>query len=63
LGKLKTRPRDIRKSYLAELEGFLRRIREGCERQNCHYVLVNTANPLHEVIGGYLAFRSRTASY
>src|SRR5688572_3481161 len=46
--KLMTRPREIRKSYLKEVEAFRTRIREGCERQNSHYVLVNTAQPLHE---------------
>jgi uncharacterized protein (DUF58 family) len=58
--KLMTRPREIRKSYLREVEGFRRRIREGCERQNSHYVLVNTAQPLHEMLSAYLAFRLRT---
>ena len=58
--KLTTRPGEIRDSYLREVENFRGRIREGCERLNCHYVLVNTGYPLHEVIGGYLAFRSRT---
>jgi uncharacterized protein (DUF58 family) len=58
--KLMSRPKEIRKSYLKELEGFRTRIREGCERQNSHYVLVNTAQPLHEMLGAYLAFRLRT---
>jgi uncharacterized protein (DUF58 family) len=58
--KLMTRPREIRKSYLREVEAFRTRIREGCERQNTHYQLVNTAHPLHEVLSGYLAFRLRT---
>jgi hypothetical protein len=58
--KLLTRPREIRKSYLREVEAFQTRIREGCERQNTHYQLVNTAHPLHEVLSGYLAFRLRT---
>ena len=58
--KVMTRPREIRKSYLREVEAFRTRIREGCERQNTHYQLVNTAHPLHEVLSGYLAFRLRT---
>ena len=58
--KLMTRPREIRKSYLKEVEAFRARIRQGCERQNTHYQLVNTAHPLHEVLSGYLAFRLRT---
>lgn len=60
--KILTRPNEIRKSYLAELEAFIKRIREGCERNNCHYLLVNTANPLNEVLSGYLAFRSKTTT-
>ena len=58
--KLLTRPREIRKSYLREVEAFRNKIREGCERQNTHYQLVNTAHPLHEMLSGYLAFRLRT---
>ena len=58
--KLMTRPKEIRKSYLRELEAFRTRIREGCERQNSHYVLVNTLQPLHEMLSAYLAFRLRT---
>ena len=58
--KILTRPVEIRKSYLREVEGFRQRLRNGCERNNCHYVLVNTGQPLHEVLSGYLAFRART---
>jgi uncharacterized protein (DUF58 family) len=58
--KILTRPREIRKSYLRQVEVFRTKIREGCERQNTHYQLVNTAHPLHEMLSGYLAFRLRT---
>ncbi len=60
--KLLTRPSEIRKSYLAELENFLSALRLGCEKNHCHYTLVNTANSLHEVLSGYLAFRRRTSA-
>ncbi len=60
--KILTRPSEIRKSYLREVEAFRLRLRDGCEKNNCHYVLVNTAHPLHEVLSGYLAFRLRTTS-
>jgi hypothetical protein len=60
--KLQTRPAEIRKSYLAEIEQFLRRMRDGCERNNCHYTLINTAQPLAETLSAYLAFRLRTTS-
>ena len=59
--RLLTRPADIRKSYLRELESFCARLREGCERNQCHYVQVNTERPLTEVLSGYLAFRLRVA--
>jgi hypothetical protein len=59
--KILTRPAEIRKSYLREVEAFRNRLREGCEKNQSHYVLVNTAEPLHEVLSGYLAFRLRTA--
>ena len=55
-----TRPGELRQSYLREVEGFRRRLREGCERNHCHYVPVNTAQPLPEMLSGYLAFRLRT---
>jgi uncharacterized protein (DUF58 family) len=61
-GKVLTRPREIRKTYMAEVEKFRTRLREGCERNNVHYLLVNTSHPLHEVISGYLAFRARTTT-
>jgi uncharacterized protein (DUF58 family) len=60
--KILTRPAEIRKSYLREMEAFRLRLRDGCEKNHCHYVLVNTAQPLHEVLSGYLAFRLRTTT-
>src|SRR5260221_4157383 len=60
--KIMTRPREVRKSYLREMTNFQQSLREGCERNSTHYVLVNTAHPLHEVLSGYLAFRLRTTT-
>jgi uncharacterized protein (DUF58 family) len=60
--KILTRPSEIRKSYLREVEAFRLRLRNGCERNNCHYVMVNTSQPLHEVLTAYLGFRLRTTS-
>ena len=59
--RILTRPRELRKSYLRELQAFCTRLRTGCEKNNTHYVPVNTAHVLHEVLSGYLAFRQRTA--
>ncbi|CAN5393762.1 DUF58 domain-containing protein [soil metagenome] len=58
--KLLTRPAEIRKSYRREVQAFMTRIRELCERNRSHYVLANTSQPLHEMLSGYLAFRART---
>lgn len=58
--KILTRPRDVRKTYLTELHAFMDRLREGCERNQTHYVPVNTGCALREVLSGYLAFRGRT---
>jgi uncharacterized protein (DUF58 family) len=58
---LLTRPREIRTSYLREFNGFCDRVREGCERNRCHYLQVNTSDPLSEVLSGYLAFRLKTS--
>ncbi len=60
--KLMVRPSEIRKSYLREVEAFRLRLRDGCDKNNCHYMLVNTGQPLHEVLSGYLAFRLRTTT-
>jgi len=37
-------------------------VREGCEKNHCHYVPVNTGHALHEVLAGYLAFRLKTTT-
>jgi len=59
--KILTRSSEIRKTYLREVENFRLRLRDGCEKNQCHYVLVNTGHPLEEVLSGYLAFRLRTS--
>lgn len=60
--KIQTRPAEIRKSYMREMQAFCRRLRLGCERNHCHYVLVNTSHSLDEVLSAYLAFRLRTTT-
>lgn len=56
---LLTRPEDIRKTYLAELNAFLDRVRVGLEQMNCDYVLAETDKPLAEVIGQWLVRRRK----
>lgn len=60
--KLMTRPKEIRKSYLREFEAFRKRIKDGCDRNNAHYVLADTSHPLHETLSAYLAFRLKTTT-
>ncbi len=54
------RPAELRKTYLAEFEAYRTRIRDGCQKSKTHYVLANTAQPLSEMLSGYLAFRLHT---
>ncbi|MBM3847590.1 MAG: DUF58 domain-containing protein [Verrucomicrobia bacterium] len=61
IAPLQTQPANIRKSYLKELELFLKTLREGCERNQCHYLQVRINQPLQELLSGYLAFRLKTA--
>ncbi len=60
--KQMTRPREIRKTYMKEIDAFKQRIQYGCERVGAHYTLVNTAQPMHEMLSAYLAFRLRTTT-
>jgi uncharacterized protein (DUF58 family) len=60
LAKLTTRPSELRKTYLAEFNAFLARVRHAFENNRSHYVLANTAEPLHETLSAYLAFRQKT---
>lgn len=57
---LLTRAQEIRRSYQAEIEAFRTRLREGCERNQSHYVMVNTGDALRDTLSGYLAFRRKT---
>ena len=56
-GNLITKPAELRNSYLEEVNGFIHKLRTGCEVNGCNYVQVNTAQPWHEVLCGYLATR------
>lgn len=58
--KVLTRPGEVRETYLREFGAFQRRLRNGCERNQCHFVQVNTAHSLCEVLSSYLAFRLGT---
>lgn len=58
--RMLTRPADLRKSYLHEMQAFRERIKLGCERNKCHYIFVDTKNPWREVLSAYLASRQHT---
>ena len=60
--KQMTRAREIRKSYMKQVEEFKQRVSYGCEKNGVHYTLVNTAQPLHEMLTAYLAFRLKTTT-
>lgn len=55
--KLLTRPQLIRPAYLRALRKYLSQIQDGCERNRCDYVRMNTGRPLSEALTGYLARR------
>ena len=59
---LKTRPTEIRKSYLNEFNEFQEKLRDGFNKNSCHFVECDTSKPLEEVLGSYLTFRKETAT-
>lgn len=59
---VQTVPSDIRNSYLQAFGDYCKRMRAMCDRCSCHYVLCNTAAPIHETLSEYLAFRQNHLS-
>jgi uncharacterized protein (DUF58 family) len=57
LQQLKTRPHLIRPAYLKTLQGYLDRLRRGCEARHCDYLLLDTSRPLGPALAAYLAAR------
>jgi len=57
---LQARAHELRRAYLEEFGAWRAALRRTCERFQCHYVPADTARPLREVLGGYLARRQRT---
>ena len=56
---LKTRPSEIRKTYLKEFEAFQTKLRKGLEKNQCHFKEFATDQPLKEALTAYLAFRQK----
>ena len=62
LPKVQTRPSQIKKTYHREFEAFRERLRQACDRNQCHFVSVRTDEPLDEVLANYLSFRMTTGA-
>ena len=52
-------PRALRKAYLQQFDGFLRRIKRGCRMHRIDYVLMRTDQPLDVALSSYLASRMK----
>ncbi|HAA88470.1 MAG: DUF58 domain-containing protein [Verrucomicrobiota bacterium] len=59
---LKTRPTEIRKSYMKEFSDFQKKLKDGFSRNSSHFIECDTSKPLNDVLGAYLTFRRETAS-
>ena len=60
-GELVTQPARVRENYLKEFEGFVRQIKNACDRAEVDYVMVNTGDPIEHTISNYLLQRSAMA--
>lgn len=61
-GEVVTQPARVRQDYLKELEKFVEKYKVACRKAGADYVLVNTADPIEQVLAGYLLQRSFAAS-
>ena len=59
--KVQTRPTQIKKTYHREFEAFRQRLRDACDRNQCHFVEVRTDQPFDEILSNDLAFRKITS--
>jgi uncharacterized protein (DUF58 family) len=50
-------PRALRRAYLEELSGFVRRVKQGCRRYQIDYVQLRTDQSLEVALSSYLASR------
>jgi hypothetical protein len=57
-GDLITQPARIRQNYLKELESFVNKSKTACMKAGADYVLVNTSDPVEQVLSGYLIQRT-----
>ncbi len=54
-----TRPHLIRPAYQRAVQGYLKELQAGCERNRCDYLLMDTSKPLADMLAAYLARRMR----
>jgi uncharacterized protein (DUF58 family) len=52
-------PRGLRRAYLREFQGFLRRLKEGCRGRQIDYVPMRTDESLAVALSSYLASRNK----
>ncbi len=57
-GELITQPARVRANYLKELESFISEIKDACTKAQVDYVLVNTRDPVEQVLSNHLLQRS-----
>jgi len=57
LPKVLVEPRSLRKAYLEEFDGFVRRVKRGCREHQIDYVPLRTDRSLEVVLSSYLASR------
>ena len=50
-------PRSLRRDYLNEFEGFVRKVKQGCRQHGIDYVQVSTSDNLEVALSSYLAAR------
>jgi len=60
-GEMITQPSRVRARYLKELQHFIDTVKGACNRSQADYVLVNTAQPIEQVLSSYLLQRSSMA--
>ena len=60
-GEMITQPARVRQNYLKELQAFTDKYKAACHKAGADYVLVNTADPIEQVLTGYLLQRSFAA--
>ncbi len=60
-GEMITQPSRVRARYLKELQHFIDTVKSACNRSQADYVLVNTAQPIEQVLSSYLLQRSSMA--